>query len=738
MFFALLLFSHIIYVYLYYDADEIAKEGWSVSEGIIGDFPDLNPLKGSSDYNKNIISLLYRSLMNYDYKEKKMTGDLANCNIENLARIECTIKPGTYWSNGKPISTDDILSTFNVLKNSDINPAISALLQGTEIEEKDGIIIFKNVVQDISFLSVLMQPIASKDILDNIGNKELFGKFNPVDGVYSGPYRVDTVSYDDSLWLQKLILVKNEKYTEKNILISKYIIKFFKDTVHFNKQKDNVSVFFDQNQVLNDSIPRLQEYDYTLNKFSAVFLNESRIRNIDLRGFILDKIDRKQILSALWDGFNEVKNPFLSEKWDTQKVAKNQNIESIMKSLWYYKKAVLEEKLAKKEVIPAKPEIPKETLKTESGTTTEPKLIFIKGPFTTLNTMTEKDDILVEGTTLWKKVTAVYINDYKLSGYKAGNTSFYYRLKESYKTIKKWENTYTVSFMINGVKKQMEVFHVYYGTKKEESALQPTNEWTGEVIKEAIPLAQSGTTSSGGTNSGTTTTSSGKVNAVTLSLEDKRSKLAVLDDEFYYDSDLKKFTLRCYYIDSQQEYAQVVNIIKSSLETYGIAVEAIPMSMTDLNEKMVNDEKDYDLILAGIDLGFYDFNIYSYFHSGQAKWGYNFSSIREQKLDQILGSLKSQLFPAKKQEEMEQQAINLLRDEQIIKTLYSKDNVVYIDKNIRNITIASHYPSPLGITQSILDSYVVSDKTIQFAHKWFSNFVSFIFWVFKNGWELKK
>gem|GEM_PF-6517186 len=38
----------------------------------------------SSDYDKNIIYLLYRSLLSFDYKKNEITSDLANCNIKNL------------------------------------------------------------------------------------------------------------------------------------------------------------------------------------------------------------------------------------------------------------------------------------------------------------------------------------------------------------------------------------------------------------------------------------------------------------------------------------------------------------------------------------------------------------------------------------------------------------------------------------------------------------------------------
>jgi hypothetical protein len=45
---------------------------------------------------------------------------------------------------------------------------MNSLLQETSIEEKDSSVVFINKVKDINFLNVLLQPIVSKDTLDNI------------------------------------------------------------------------------------------------------------------------------------------------------------------------------------------------------------------------------------------------------------------------------------------------------------------------------------------------------------------------------------------------------------------------------------------------------------------------------------------------------------------------------------------------------------------------------------------
>lgn len=74
-----------------------------------------------------------------------------------------------------------------------------------------------------------------------------------------------------------------------------------------------------------------------------------------------------------------------------------------------------------------------------------------------------------------------------------------------------------------------------------------------------------------------------------------------LDDKSYYDKDYKTFSLNLYYIDNKKDLADVANIIKNMLLTYWIKIETKAISINDLNKKIEQNQKDYDMILIWID-----------------------------------------------------------------------------------------------------------------------------------------
>ena len=63
---------------------------------------------------------------------------------------------------------------------------------------------------------------------------------------------------------------------------------------------------------------------------------------------------------------------------------------------------------------------------------------------------------------------------------------------------------------------------------------------------------------------------------------------------------------------------------------------------------------------------------------------------------------------------------------------YSKENMVLIDNSIKNFSLPQWRISDGAIMESILKSYVSSERTIDFSHKNFWDFVRFIKKVFFN------
>lgn len=692
-----LLLSHIIYLYLYHDAKATPIEGGSVSEGIIGKMSHLNPLIYSNDYNKNIIDLLYRSLLKYDYNENKIVWDLANCDIKNISYVECYLKDNIKWSNGKPITANDVVATYNIIKNGNLNPVLNSLLEKTTIEEKSGNIIFRNKVKDVNFINVLLQPIVSKETLDNIGNKELSWEFNSRNGIYSGPYKVENVSYDDTLGIERLSLTKNEVYSDAPVLIQRYIFKFFKDTTHFLKHKDIVNIFYDQDKILWESIPRLSTYNFYLNKYVSFFINEEKVKDLALREFILSKIKNEDIIKLLPWSHIPVNNAYLLDENIPDTSKKNNNIESIMKNLGYVKIDALKEKFVKE----------LETLTSKSGSVTKENttLQYVQSPFSKKYNFLWEDNILISWKTNGKKVDEIYINNYKLASYKAWDEEFFYRLKLEFKNMVVWENKYVIEFKTGNKREKVEEFFLTFSSDEEKLKtlekrfFEGDKEQTQQRIKE---------------------------------INEEITKIDALDKKYYYNKNYEKFELNLSYLDTKQDFLQTSTIIKNILSTYGISVNLTGISANDLNTQMTQNKEAYDMILVGIDLGYFNFNIFPYFHSSQASGGYNFSNTKSLNLDIALEELKSNILSPERTKELEVKVLTLLGERHNMKTLYTKKQTYLVDQNIKDFSLNTNINSLLAINQSLKNAYISSEKSIDFSNKNLWNFIHFLKMTFKK------
>lgn len=703
IFFSVLVWGHVMYSYLYYNSIQTPIQWWSVSEWVIWDFPHLNPLKYSTDYNKNIIYQLYRSLNKYDYKQNKIVSDIADCDINDLKNVVCYINKEASWSNWDKISADDVIATYNIIQNSEVNTYIASLLKNSKIEKQDNKIVFTNKTADVNFINVLLQPIAAKSVIDNIWNKELLWKFNPLDWIYSGPYRVDTVSYDDSLWVQKLILLKNDFYSVKgeNIYIEKYIYKFFKDATQFTKQKDSVDIFYDQNNVIWNSIPRLNKNGFYPNQFVSLFLNSDKIKDINLRNIILEKIDKDNILKNLWEWFKSVNNPYLSDyTWSIQK--KTQNIENLLKNLWYLKKSWILWDTSTKE------SYTEDLLKQKLNTT----LKVVNSPFNTKYFFVTNDDLTFSWPVNDQDVEQIFVNDTDI-WFKKWDKTFSYNLKLDYKNIVEWENNYKVYFKKWDNKNLVDEFNVIYNKDQSQIDAISKDYFTKKASKEELAEAN---------------TQAWK----------RFSNISKLDDKFYYDKDYKVFSLNLLYIDNQKDLEQVALVIKNLLETYWIKINSQAISITDLAKKVSENQKDYDMILTWIDSWNFSFNISQYFHSSQAKNWYNLSNIKDPEIDSILENLKSWIKSNEDTLKLENEVIDKLNAKSVIKTLYQKENSMLIDKSIKWVNYSWNITNSLWFLDLLKNSYILTEKQIQFKDKGFKNFISFIKKVLKNDSTLEE
>ena len=138
-FFCVVLGAHIVILYLYSDASHYALRGGTLNVGIVGGTPEIDPLaadiRTNNDNNDTVIHFLYRGLLRYSNKDKKIVADLTTCSLDTFPVVRCTLTQDALWSDGSSVSIDDITATYQYFKENAKNEYTKAQLSLLEVQE---------------------------------------------------------------------------------------------------------------------------------------------------------------------------------------------------------------------------------------------------------------------------------------------------------------------------------------------------------------------------------------------------------------------------------------------------------------------------------------------------------------------------------------------------------------------------------------------------------------------------
>ena len=166
-------------------------DGGIYEEGVVGLVSNVNPIYATSDTDTGLSRLLFAGLLTYD-NQNKLVGNLANGYSVSAdgKTYKLTLKPGLTWHDGKPLTSADVLFTFQTVQNPDARSPLQASWQGVTISAPDA--------QSVTF--VLPAALASfpTNLTTGVLPKHLLGKtkmadlrssdFNTAKPIGAGPF----------------------------------------------------------------------------------------------------------------------------------------------------------------------------------------------------------------------------------------------------------------------------------------------------------------------------------------------------------------------------------------------------------------------------------------------------------------------------------------------------------------------------------------------------------------------
>jgi len=165
--------------------------GGIYNEGIVGNFTNANPIFASNDVDTAVSRLIFSGLVTYD-NSGHLVGDLASSWSVDDHGIVYTfhLRPNLKWQDGQPLTSADVLYTFNLIQSPDVGSPFESSWQGIKISAPDSrTVVFTLPGALASFPYSLTIGIVPQHILSSLPTSSLrSADFNTLHPIGSGPF----------------------------------------------------------------------------------------------------------------------------------------------------------------------------------------------------------------------------------------------------------------------------------------------------------------------------------------------------------------------------------------------------------------------------------------------------------------------------------------------------------------------------------------------------------------------
>lgn len=209
------------------------SNGGTYAEGVIGKLSTLNPFYASSLPEESLSQLVFSRLLNYDAKGS-ISYDLADSITVSTdgKTYSLKIRSNALWQDGQPVSVDDALFTFELLKN----PATRSTIQGwsqiqvKKVDDKTIQFTLPSVIAAFPH-AIAAVPILPKHLLKDVKPTEFRENSFSSKPVGSGPFAVSLVQdIDVKNSKRSVLLEKNSDYYRGEPKLDRFQLSTYADS----------------------------------------------------------------------------------------------------------------------------------------------------------------------------------------------------------------------------------------------------------------------------------------------------------------------------------------------------------------------------------------------------------------------------------------------------------------------------------------------------------------------------
>lgn len=293
---------------------DVPAYGGKLTEGVVGTPRFINPLLALSDSDRDLSTLIYSGLLRAD-SNGKLIPDLAESYTISDDKLTYTfiLKKTVVFQDNTPVTADDVVFTIEKAKDPAFGSPRKSAWDSVIVKKIDDRTISLTLREPYApFIQNTTLGILPKHIWSKVSPEEFpFSQFN-TKPVGSGPYTVESISYNSSGLPSEYHLSAFKKYALGKPYISTLVIKSYSsetDLLDSFKNGDIESI----SGVTPGNIPTLQKNSQTvvkapLPRVFGIFFNQNVAPALvynEARLALSLATDRKEIVDVVLDSYGQ-------------------------------------------------------------------------------------------------------------------------------------------------------------------------------------------------------------------------------------------------------------------------------------------------------------------------------------------------------------------------------------------------------------------------------------------------
>jgi len=305
----LILILIIIYAALFIKLNSVyvSIPGGVYKEGILGQPININPIFSSNPVDQKISYFIYYPLYHF----------LKNIDISPDGKTyTLQLKDNVKWSDGKNISSDDIVFTIKAIQNYRYNSPLFYLWQGVKAQKISSIQVKINIPSE-NFLfekNIKNLQIIPSHIFEAIPPENIYLSDYKLEPITNGPYKFEKMIKRKDGFITNYKLSINPLFEGEKYFIQKVEFVFFQNDEELNNafltKKINAFGYY-PTQNININSENLKSFNQEKIKTSSYYAsffnqtNNASLKDISVRKALVLSIDKKNILEEIGPSFWE-------------------------------------------------------------------------------------------------------------------------------------------------------------------------------------------------------------------------------------------------------------------------------------------------------------------------------------------------------------------------------------------------------------------------------------------------